>query len=287
MQIVANGITLEYAETGPADGPALVLIRGLGSQMIHWPDEMVAGFAARGYRTVIFDNRDVGLSARCPAPGVDAEADAIIAAVRAGRRPTHAYTLDDMARDVIGLIDGLGIGRAHVFGISMGGGISQILAADHAERVRSATIVMSAAAFSPERIGLLLERQMNRETFIEDAVEKDRAWGSPGFPMQEDAVRALAGLAWDRGAAAEGVNRQALATMATGDRRAALARVALPCLVIHGADDALVPPEAGRAIAALIPGAECEIIAGMGHVITPLLAPLIVDRVDRFIRERT
>lgn len=287
MQITANGIELEFTEAGPEDGPALVLVRGLGSQMIHWPDELVRGFADRGYRTVSFDNRDVGLSARCPAPGVIADADTIIAGTRAGKMPRPAYTLQDMAADVTGLMDGLGIGRAHIFGISMGGGITQILAADHAERLLSATIVMSAASFSAERIEAVLVRPLDRDAFIRAAVVMDRDWGSPGYPMTEEAVRARAALAWQRGWQAEAVNRQALAAVAAGDRRAALQRIALPCLVIHGADDALIPPEAGREIAALIPDAECEIVSGMGHVITPLLAPLIVERVDRFIRERT
>lgn len=287
MQITANGIALEYQETGPEDGPALVLIRGLGSQMIHWPAELIGGFAARGYRTVIFDNRDTGLSARCPAPGITTDADAIITTIRAGRTPRPAYTLDDMAADVIGLMDALKIARAHVFGISMGGAIAQILAIRHAERLRSSTIVMSAPSFSAERIQAVLMPPLDRAAFIEAAVRMDRDWGSPGYPMAEDQVRAQAALVWDRGAQADGVNRQALATAAGGDRRKALQGIALPCLVIHGSDDVLVPVAAGREIAALIPGAECQIIDGMGHVITPLLAPLIVERVDRFIRDRT
>ena len=287
MQITANGIQLEYEEFGSRDGPPLILIRGLGSQMIHWPDELMAGFAARGYRVVIFDNRDAGLSQRCPAPGVDTDAEAIIAAFRAGRVPEPAYTLNDMAADVTGLMDALAIDRAHVFGISMGGGITQVLAIRHADRLLSATIVMSRARFAGTVTQAVLARPRDRATFIENAVVEDRAWGSPGFPMTEDEVRAKAALALSRGADPDGVNRQVLALLSGGDRRAALGGVDLPCLVIHGADDTLVPPEAGRELAALIPGAELEVIDGMGHVITPALAPVIVERVDRFIRERT
>ena len=260
------------------------MIRGLGSQMIHWPDALVQGFARRGYRVVIFDNRDVGLSARCPATGVTGDADEIMAEVRAGRTPQAAYTLEDMARDTTGLMDALGIGRAHVFGISMGGGIAQVLAASHAGRVITATIVMSAAAFSPEVLEAVLVRPLDRDAFVGAAVQMNRDWGSPGFPWPDAEVREIAGRAHDRGAQADGVNRQALATMASGDRRAMLPGVSVPCLVIHGTDDALIPAEAGREVAALIPGAELEVIGGMGHVITPALAPLIVGRVDRFIR---
>ena len=142
---------------------------------------------------------------------------------------------------------------------------------------------MSAARFSTDRLEALLVRQQTRDDFIESAVWMEQNWGSPGFPRPEADVRAEAGLCYDRGAGADGINRQALATMAAGDRRAALAEIALPCLVIHGSDDALIPPDAGREIAALIPGAELEVIEGMGHVITPSLAPLIVDRVATFI----
>ncbi len=283
MQIKANGIRLEYAEFGPADAPALVLIRGLGSQMIHWPDALIDGFAAEGFRVITFDNRDAGLSARCPVPGVTGDAEEIVAELQAGRRPKAAYKLEDMARDVIGLMDALAIGRAHVFGVSMGGRIAQALTIDHRDRLLTATIVMSAARFAGDRVKALLAGHQDREAFIEAAVEGDRNWGSPGFPQPEDVTRAQAALAFDRGAEADGVNRQALALLASGDRRSALSAVTTRCLVIHGADDALIPVEAGREIADLIPGAELDVIDGMGHVITPALAPIIVRRVAGFI----
>lgn len=287
MQVAANGITLEVEIHGDAEGVPLVLIRGLGSQLVHWPRELVAGLAARGYRVVIFDNRDAGLSARCPAPGIADGADAILAAIRAGRVPPPAYRLDDMARDVVGLMDALGIGRAHVFGISMGGAIAQILACDHRERLLGAMIVMSSARLRGARLAeQLVSRPLDREDFIAAQLEGDRAWGSPGFPAPETWLRDTAARAWERGADAAGMNRQLLAILNAPDRRAALAGVTLPCLVIHGSEDRLIPPEAGREIAALIPGAEAEIIAGMGHVITPALALRIVERVDRFIRSR-
>lgn len=284
MQIEVNGVRLEYEVQGPRDGPALVLIRGLGSQMVQWPDGLLRGFADRGFRVVTFDNRDAGLSGRCPAPGVSGDADDIIAQLAAGTTPAHAYTLHDMAHDVVGLLDGLNIERAHIFGVSMGGAITQILAADHSDRLITATIVMSAARFTPERIQSILVRPLDRDAFIEAALAADRVWGSPGYPLDQDYLRAQAGTVFDRGAQADAVNRQALATIASGDRTGDLGSVALPCLVIHGLEDTLIPPEAGREIAALIPGAELEEISGMGHTITPLLAPRIVQRVDTFIK---
>ena len=284
MQIDANGIRLECEIHGPQDGTPLILIRGLGSQLVHWPEELTGGFAAAGYRVVTFDNRDVGLSARCPAPGAEGAAEAILADLNAGRVPKPAYLLSDMARDVVGLMDALGITRAHVFGISMGGGIVQILACDHGDRLLSAVMVMTSPTLGGLDLGArLVSKPCDRETFIAEALEGDRAWGSPGFPASETYLTDQAARAYDRGAEAEGMNRQLLAILNTPDRRADLGRVGPPCLIIHGEEDTLIPASHGRDLSALIPGSELEVIAGMGHVITPALAPVIVARVDRFI----
>lgn len=285
MQIKANGILLEVEEYGPADGIPLILIRGLGSQLIHWPQGLYRGLGLRGYRTIIFDNRDMGLSQRCPAQGVSGKASDIIAALQRGETPKPAYGLGDMARDVVGLMDALKIGRAHVFGISMGGGIAQFLAVEHANRLLSATLVMTSARLrSLTDIHKMLARSATRQQAQDNWVIGHAFWGSPGFPVSEAEMRIEAALAWDRGWSDEAENRQILAIMALTDWREELCQVNLPCYVIHGADDALVPPESGREIAALIPGAKLEIIDGMGHVITPLLAPKIVDMLDGFIR---
>lgn len=287
MQIDANGIRLECDIHGPDDGPALILIRGLGSQLVHWPEELISGFAAAGFRVVVFDNRDVGLSARCPAPGAEGAADAVLADLNAGRVPKPVYLLSDMARDVVGLMDALGIARAHVFGISMGGAITQLLACDHADRLLCAIIVMSSARLRGLDLGeRLVSYPTDRTGYIAGALEADRIWGSPGYPAAEAYLRRQAGRAFDRGAEADGVNRQLLAILNTPDRRAALSGVALPCLVIHGEEDTLILPGEGREIASLIPEAELEVIAGMGHVITPSLAQVIVERVGRFISTR-
>lgn len=288
MQIKANGITLEVEEHGSADGIPMILIRGLGSQLINWPPEMVQDLAARGFRVILFDNRDVGKSARCPAPGVSGEAQDILAQIAAGRVPQAAYTLDDMADDVVGLMDAFGISRAHVFGISMGGGIVQSLALRHADRLLTVSIVMSRAAFTGQgAIDRLLSFPQDRAGFIEAALEGDRAWGSPGFPAPDSYFRDLAARAFYRGSDPEGVNRQLLAIMSSPDRRAALRAVALPCLVIHGADDALIPPQAGEEIAALIPDARLHIVPGMGHIITPSLSPVLTGMLTEFISAAT
>jgi pimeloyl-ACP methyl ester carboxylesterase len=237
---------------------------------------------------VTFDNRDVGLSDRCPKPGAEGDADAILAELRAGRVPKPAYGLPDMACDVIGLMDTLGIDCAHVFGISMGGAIVQILACDHASRLHSATIVMSSARLRSLDLGeRLLSRPADRVGYVDGALAGDREWGSPGYPASDAYLRTQAERAYDRGAEAEGVNRQLVAILNAPDRRDALRRVALPCLVIHGEMDTLIPPDEGREIASLIPEAELEVIGGMGHVITPALAPIIVKRVNRFITGRS
>ena len=292
MQIRANGITLEVEDHGDTANPALILIRGLGTQLVHWPANFIDGFVGAGFRTITFDNRDVGLSARCPAPGVPGDADEIAARVTAGDDIPPAYTLDDMAGDVIGLMDALGIDRAHVFGISMGGAIAQLLAIHHADRLLSDTIVMTACrplldrAHAPQMLPRLLARPETRDEAQDNWVAGHASFGSPGFPMPEDRIRAEARLAWERGHDADGINRQLLATLAAPDRRPDLASVTTPCLVIHGIDDTLIPVEFGAEIAAHIPDAEYHAIKGMGHIITPLLAPQIVSLVSDFIRRQ-
>ncbi|SHI64080.1 Pimeloyl-ACP methyl ester carboxylesterase [Shimia gijangensis] len=292
MQITANGITLEVEVHGPDQGTPLVLIRGLGSQLIHWPQNLVQGLVDRGYRTVIFDNRDVGKSQRCPDNQVSDDPDVIIECL-ANKTPFPlAYTLSDMAQDVIGLMDALGIAAAHVFGVSMGGAIAQLLCLNHPERLLSATIVMTAASFAadsndtPTLLSLLLSRPVDRDTYIDGWVQEHSNHGSPGYPMPEADIRAEAALAWSRGVDADGINRQLMALMRSQDTRTSLTEVDLPCQVIHGVEDALIPVARGAEIAGLIPNCDYHALEGMGHIITPALAPQIVDTVDGFIRRR-
>ncbi|MBO9478797.1 alpha/beta hydrolase [Shimia sp. R11_0] len=289
MQVTANGIQIEVETYGPKDGVPLVLIRGLGSQMIHWPVAFFEGLAAVGFYVILFDNRDVGLSQRCPKEGVPSSAEAITEAVLAGGSLGAAYTLNDMAQDVVGVMDALSLEKAHVFGMSMGGAIVQLLCLDHAERLLSATIVMATARPFAERAGsaawlaALLARPVDRATFIDNAVTEYAGWGSPAYPMTEAELRAQAAQAYDRAFDPEGVNRQVLAVMASTDRREDLRHVALPCQVIHGDMDTLIPPDAGAEIAALIPGCAHHPIAGMGHVITSKQAPMLVEMMQAFV----
>lgn len=223
MQITANGIALEFDAQGPEDGAPLILIRGLGSQMIHWSIALIEALADAVHRVIRFDNRDVGRSQRCPAPGVRATARDILAQAGEGMLPAPAYMLEDMARDVVGLMDALEIERAHVLGISMGGAIAQVLALEHGARLLSATIVMSACrplagAAAPDRLSALLARPMDEAAYVEAWVEEHRAHGSPGYPMPEAEIRAEARLAHARGYDAEGINRQLLAVAAAPGR---------------------------------------------------------------------
>ena len=283
MQIKANGIFLEYEELGPADGVPLVFVRGLGSTMAHWAPGFAGAFAALGYRVVLFDNRDIGLSQRCPAAGVDGRAETILAQIAAGQAPTPAYRLHDMAADVVGLMDALGVEKAHVFGMSMGGGIAQLLAIHHPHRLLSATLVMTRPGFGGQgKLDDLLSYPGSEADYVKTSLYWDEIWGNPGFPVPPEYVIDMAKAAYARGVEACGVNRQLLATLNTGDLRPLLPAVDLPCLVLHGAEDSLIPPEMGREIAALIPDAECHVIAGMGHTITPLLVPVLVGLMHEF-----
>ncbi|KUJ73387.1 hypothetical protein AVO45_14990 [Ruegeria marisrubri] len=297
MQIEANGIKLEVEEHGPRDGVPLILIRGQGSQLVHWPNALIEGFAGAGFRTILFDNRDVGLSQRCPSDGVPGNADAILELVRAGGELPALYGIMDMAEDVIGLMDALRIERAHVLGISMGGAILQQICIDHPNRLLSATIVMTACRPFEEVAGgdpaarlamieNLLVRPRSLQKYSDEQVAEHAKWGSPGYPMPEAEIRAMAERAYARGVDDEGMNRQVLAVSKAPDRRPALRKVSLPCLVIHGSDDKLLPPQLGREIAAHIPESEFHEVEGMGHIITPALSPVIVETVSDFINRR-
>lgn len=284
MKLKANGISLEYELTGPEDGAPLVMITGLGSQLVHWSEELVGGFAAAGYRVITFDNRDVGLSERMPGTAGTLSPDDIRARLQSGVPVAAPYSLADMADDVAGLIDALGFAKAHVFGISMGGMVTQQVMIAHPEKLISATIVMSSARpTGVENAGRLVLDRLGREDYIANSVAGFQEWGSPGFPAPDSYFRNKAARAWERGHDADGVNRQLLAVHRSPDRREYLRKAAVRTLVIHGAQDTLVGPEHGRALAALVPGAELEIIEGMGHNIPPLLAPAIVARTTRFL----
>lgn len=268
---LGNGIELAYDTFGDTTNPPLVLIMGLGAQMILWEDEFCTELAAAGFRVVRFDNRDVGLSTQLDQLGVPNVFEAMQAAF-AGKPVRAPYRLEDMADDTVALMDAIGIGRAHVVGASMGGMIAQTLAIRHPDRLLTMTSIMSTTGdvtlppATPEAMRVLLTPPPpDREGNIERAIEAWKVIGSTKFPLDEERMRALFDRAFDRGYHPDGVARQMAAIMASGDRTAALHAVQVPTLVIHGDADPLVRVEGGRATAAAIPGAKLVIIAGMGH----------------------
>jgi len=285
-----NGLELEYETFGSPSARPLVLIMGLGAQMILWDEELCEMFAARGFYVVRFDNRDCGLSTKLDHAGTPSAWGAMQAAA-ARKRVEAPYTLSDMADDAIGLMDVLGIARAHVVGASMGGMIAQTLAIRHPDRLLSLTSIMSTTGHpdvpsaSPEAMQVLLTPvPSDREAYVERAIRSWRVIGSKGFPIDEEAVKRRAARSFDRSFHPAGIARQLVAIIASGNRTAALRDVRTPTLVIHGNVDPLAHPDGGRHTAATIPDAELLLIEGMGHDLPPGAWPRIVDAVDALAR---
>jgi pimeloyl-ACP methyl ester carboxylesterase len=282
--VKANGITVEYAETGPPDAPVILLIMGLGLQLIAWPQSFCEGLAARGFRVIRFDNRDVGHST--PIEAGSLATASMLARAFIGLPVTPPYTLTDMARDALGLLDALGISRAHVVGASMGGMIAQILAFEHPERVKSLTSIMSTTGDRrlpgprPKVLRALLRpRPRNKEAALRRSMEFYRLIGGSGFPPTDAELRDKVERAVQRSYRPGAVFRQLIAIRTAPSRVAALPRVRAPTLVLHGSDDPLVPMAGGEATAASIPGARLRIVPGMGHFLPEALIPLLVDEI--------
>ena len=260
-------VTLCYETFGDAGDPAVLLVMGLGTQMVAWQEDFCEELAGRGFHVIRFDNRDVGRSTwldhvRPPTRGEILR-----------RRPRlPAYTLSDMAADAAGLLDCLGIEAAHVVGASMGGMIAQTLAAERPERVLSLVSIMSTTgSFWVGQPALRLYPYLlrppprDREAYLEAIVLLFGAIGGPGFPRDVEDLRRLAATSFERGVNHHGTERQIAAILASGDRTRALRRITAPTLVIHGKADRLVRPSGGRATAKAITGARLELIDGMGH----------------------
>jgi pimeloyl-ACP methyl ester carboxylesterase len=274
----ANGITIEYATTGNPDHPPLLLIMGLGAQLTAWDDEFVEALARRGFYVIRYDNRDVGRSTWFDEAGVPD-----IASIVAGSAPQPAYLVSDMADDAAGLLTALGVGSAHVLGVSMGGMIAQSFAIQYPDRTRSLVSIMSSTGVPqthPEALEVLMSAPpTDRAAVIEQSVKTWGVIGSPGFPLHEDRIRAKSAAAYDRAFHPEGTARQTVAIVSSPDRAPALAKVEAPTLVIHGESDRLVDPSDGRATADAIPGAALWTIPGMGHDLPPELFDQVADRV--------
>ena len=277
----ANGLTIEYETTGDPADPTMLLVMGLGAQLIFWPDGFCRALADRGFFVIRYDNRDVGLSSRLESAGVPD-----LGALMEGKGDSP-YHLSDMAADGIGLLDALGLEAAHVVGASMGGMIAQHMALEHPARVLTLCSIMSSPTGrmeadppTPEANAVLVRpAPADREEAIDASVEAAKVIGSPGFPLDEAAVRDLAGRSFDRGFYPLGPMRQFAAILATGDWSARLKALDVATLVIHGDADPLVRPSWGRRTAEAIPGARFLAIPGMGHNLPEGAWPTVVDAI--------
>lgn len=289
----ANGIELAWESFGDTNGDVVLLIAGLGTQMIRWTAPFCAELVALGYRVVRFDNRDAGCSTHLGAcPAVDF--GALATALQAGHRPEVPYTLDDMAADAIGLLDALGIGQAHIVGRSMGGMIAQIMASEHGSRVLSLTSIMSSTGnpalpqAAPDAMAMMMQPMpdpsSDRAGFLSRSSAFARRIAGTGYPFDEEAHRALVLEELSRAYDPAGTARQIAAIAVSGDRRARLSSVTAPTLVVHGNDDPLFLPACGRDTAASILDAEFLLIDGMGHDLPAGTWQQVAGKVDSAAR---
>jgi pimeloyl-ACP methyl ester carboxylesterase len=289
MQIAANGIRLEVEDHGPVTGEPLLLVMGLGMQLVAWHEDFVALLVRRGFRVIRFDNRDIGLSQSFDELGVPRLPLLALRAMLG--MPVHApYTVADMADDTAGLLDALGIGRAHVVGASMGGMIAQHLAVRHPGRVWSLVLMMttSGARRLPQpslRVQQALLARPSDPTDL-DALSAHfmrllGLIGSPGFPAPADWLRSRIELGLARSYRPAGTARQIAAILADGDRSPLLGRIAAPTEVLHGRDDPLVPVAAAHDLAAKIPGAGLDVVDGWGHDLPAALWPRFAEAIGR------
>jgi pimeloyl-ACP methyl ester carboxylesterase len=288
-QVQANGITIAYESFGPADRETVLLIMGNGSQLTAWPVELCEELVKRGYRVVIYDNRDVGLSTKFDAAGVP-DTKAVIAARMAGKPTPLPYTLDDMAKDAVGLLGALGVEKAHIVGVSMGGMIAQLVAADHPEHTLSLTCIMSTSGkpgipfpARPEAVAKMPPRapEGDKEAIVAGAVKAVQVMAGPVYPPDEQRVRRVVLRSMKRSDDRAGMARHN-AVSALGlfeDRRAKLKTIKAPTVVVHGTQDPLMSVEGGKDTAANIPGAELRIIPGMGHDLPIPLIETIADAI--------
>lgn len=286
-----SGITLCYDDRGPEQGTPLLFIMGLSCQMVFWPESLLDDLAARGYRVIRFDNRDVGLSSRLRFPQQHSPL-AAVARATLGLRLKVGYTLHDMVDDTIGLLDGLGIERAHLIGVSMGGMIAQLTAGKFPQRVLSLTSIMSSnnSRWLPlpslGALKLLLAPKGNirtREDYIAYGFEFIGTIGGT-LPWSRALLEQTFGQSWDRGLYPRGIQQQLFAIFATGDLTPWLKRVQCPATVIHGSVDPLIRPAGGRASARHIRGAKLVIIPNMGHDLPDSVLPQIADLIDETAR---
>jgi pimeloyl-ACP methyl ester carboxylesterase len=276
-----NGIELEYETFGDPSKPAMLLIMGLGMQLLAWDERFCRLLADRGFFVIRFDNRDIGLSSK-----IEGGPDPNPIALMSGDYSSASYTLDEMADDTAGLLKALDIDAAHVVGVSMGGMIGQTLACRHPERVLSLTSIMSSTGSrqsgqpKPEALGALITPlPADRDGYLDATMNIWRVIGSPGYPVDEGELRDMLGAAYDRAYYPAGFLRQLAAIAASGDRSSAICDISAPTLVIHGEDDPLIQVSGGEATAAAIPGSKLVKIPGMGHDLPPQLWEQFIDAI--------
>jgi pimeloyl-ACP methyl ester carboxylesterase len=279
---LSTGITLEYEVHG--EGDPLLLVMGLGGQLVAWPATFIAGLVDRGFQVITFDNRDIGLSTKIDAAPPTKTQTAMFSISRRFAKST--YLLSDMAKDSVGLLDALDIERAHVVGMSMGGMIAQTMAIEHPSRVKSLTSIMSTTGNPrvgrPKTSVLLRAGKLTRgskETFADRQVALFRLFS--GSLYDELEIREVAQLSSERDFTPDGTSRQMAAIMASPDRTPQLKKLNVPTLVVHGLEDGLVQPSGGYATTKAIPGARLLAFPDMGHNLPQARIPEILDEIKR------
>ena len=281
-------VDIVYERFGGAEAPAVLLIAGLGDQMVMWPRALCLQLVARGFQVIRFDNRDTGLSTKFTQAGHPSLLPLVWAAIR-GETVPAPYTLEDMAADAVGVLDALNIRTAHVFGASLGGMIAQVLAVGHAERVATAILMMTTTTEPilalPKARMLTLMRMPGpgRDAYVGYMVGMMRAVHGEGYPLDSESLREEARRHYDRGDGLDGMSRQEAAIVASArDLRRNAPRIAVPTLVLHGRDDPLIPLAHGRHLAEVVPNAELKVVEGLGHELPEGVWPVIVEAIANF-----
>jgi hypothetical protein len=282
-QITANGIAIEYESHGDPAAPPMLLIMGLGAQLTLWPDELIAALMARGFRVITFDNRDIGLSEKFTHAGRPNFSRLVLTKL-IGLKPRLPYHLTDMAADALGLLDALGLAKAHIVGVSMGGMIAQLMAATWPDRVLSLTSIMSTSGnpklpkpgeAAMKALTAPVPAPGRQEDYVAIGHYRADVIGSPGYPADLARRQKRLEAEYQRSFHPSGAPRQYAATLADGDRRKRLRRITAPTVVIHGEADPLLTVEGGQDTAASIKGAQLHTFPGMGHDLPlPLIDPI-------------
>jgi pimeloyl-ACP methyl ester carboxylesterase len=290
-QARANGITIEHESFGRDGDPLILMINGMAAQLIFWPESLCQGLAAKGFRIVTFDNRDIGKSTHLASLGAP-DAAKVLRDMASGRQPDVPYTLSDMADDAVGLMDALGVERAHIAGTSMGGMIAQLVAINHPDRTKSLISMNSTTGRrdlppgNAEAIAVLTSppKSSSREDLIEMSILVQRTLLGPGFRASEADLRANAERRTDRAPYdAAGIARQWAAAVAAPPRNLLLKTVHCPALVIHGDADPLFPVAAAEDTAQSTPGAELVIVPGLGHSYPESAVPVYLKHIGDFV----